>query len=126
MKIVLAFGTFDKFHPGHEFVLRKAKQLGDYLVVVVARDKNVQHLKKKTPSHTEQQRTKQVQNFETVDLALLGFQDFSRRMEIIDLINPDVIALGYDQAPHFVCPNEEIEVVRLAPFQPEKYKSSLL
>jgi len=44
---VLAFGTFDILHPGHEFYLKEAKKHGDILDVVVARDSTVEKIKGK-------------------------------------------------------------------------------
>ena len=47
MKTVMAFGTFDLMHPGHEYFLRQAKKRGDYLIAVIARDSTVKKLKGK-------------------------------------------------------------------------------
>lgn len=126
MTTVLAFGTFDKFHEGHRFFLTEAKKHGDRLVVIVARDRNVATIKGHGPKHTEVERLAAVQAFTVVDEARLGFEDFSRRLEVIDQVNPDIICLGYDQAPNFTSPRADIRVVRLPAFQPEKYKSSLI
>lgn len=123
---VLAFGTFDKFHEGHRFFLTEAKKYGDRLVVVVARDRNVAMIKGHSPKHTEVERLAAVQAFAAVNEARLGFEDFSRRLEVIDQVNPTVICLGYDQAPNFRAPSPNIKVVRLPAFHPEKYKSSLI
>lgn len=125
-KVVLAFGTYDKLHPGHEYFLRKAKEQGDYLVVVIARDDNVETLKGKRPTHDEQTRRQAVMALDVVDFAMLGRRDFSKRYDVINDIQPNIICLGYDQAPHFTSPDPAITIVRIDAFQPEKYKSSLL
>ena len=39
MKTVLTYGTFDLLHYGHIEFLKKAKQMGDFLVVGVSNDK---------------------------------------------------------------------------------------
>ncbi len=38
MKKVITYGTFDLFHIGHLEILRRAKELGDYLVVAISTD----------------------------------------------------------------------------------------
>lgn len=123
---VLVFGTYDKFHPGHEYFLTEAKKYGNYLVVVIARDKNVESLKGKSPRDNELVRQANVAACPAVDEAILGLEDFSQRYEMIQKIQPDIICLGYDQAPSFKSPNPDISIIRLGSYHPEKYKSSLL
>jgi FAD synthetase len=93
MTRVLATGTFDILHPGHILYLRKAKELGDELFVIVSRDSMIQH--KSKPILPEQQRLQVVEALEMVDHAELG----SERdiFEPLTLIKPDIIALGFDQ-----------------------------
>lgn len=124
MKTVLAFGTFDVFHPGHEFFLQEAKGHGDRLVVIVARDVNVKRIKGRLPQDTEQLRLKNVQEYESVDEARLGYEEWGRHLEVLADVSPDVICLGYDQRGKI--PDGTWKVIRLPSFQPDRYKSSLM
>src|SRR3989344_6376906 len=133
MKKVMTFGTFDILHNGHLSFFRQAKKLGDYLIVVVARDKFVKKAKGKMPKNAESYRVRKVRNLSFVDKALLGSRvhNFYRT---IRTYQPDMIALGYDQKPsvrdlkkglrrHRL---KDIRVMRLRPYKPNIYKSSLL
>ncbi len=126
MKKVLAFGTFDYFHPGHEYFLTEAKKLGDHLTVIVARDATVQQVKNRLPRQNETERLQAIQAFPAVDKARLGNQGDKYRVIIEE--QPDLIALGYDQTA-FVDElitrfSPAIAIVRLTAFSPEIYKSS--
>ena len=124
---VLGCGTFDHFHPGHEAFLCQALSLGDELFVVVARDQNVRRIKGRVPDQEENARLAAVTAHEAVDDARLGYpgSDFLR---VVADINPDIIALGYDQrAPKGLAEAfPECEIVTLDAFEPERYKSSLM
>lgn len=125
MKTVLAFGTYDVFHKGHEYFLREASKLGDRLVVVVARDANVERLKGRKPHDSEDVRLQNVAAFEVVDEARLGYEEWGKHLQVLTDVAPDVIALGYDQKAKL--PQEwEAKAVRLESFEPETYKSSKL
>ncbi len=95
MTRVLATGTFDILHPGHLLYLEMSKELGDELVVIVARDVNVKH--KPKPIVPEDQRLRMVQALKIVDLAILG--DEMDIFRPIEQLHPDIITLGFDQ--HF-------------------------
>ena len=129
MTKVLYTGTFDILHPGHLDYFRQAKEHGDYLIVVVARDSSVSQEKKLT--HNEKERHKQVAAQEIVDKAVLGNE--GDKLKIVEQEKPDVICLGYDQKVDETRLKEELKKRRLAPtivraqaYFPEKYKSSLL
>ncbi|WP_101296464.1 adenylyltransferase/cytidyltransferase family protein [Halegenticoccus soli] len=93
MTTVIAQGTFDILHPGHLHYLEDAAAMGDELHVIIARRSNVTH--KRKPILPDRQRRDMVAALEVVDEAHLGHpEDIFVPIERID---PDVIALGYDQ-----------------------------
>jgi FAD synthetase len=91
---VVATGVFDIIHLGHVHFLEKARDLGDELVVIVARDKTTRKMKHE-PITPEGMRVELVQSLKPVDRAVLGYEDDMYR--IISEVRPDIIALGYDQ-----------------------------
>lgn len=90
---ILATGTFDLLHPGHIFYLSKARELGDELYVIVARESMIRH--KAKPVIPDEQRVKMVSSLAVVDKAVLGSE--SDMFEPIREIEPDIIVLGFDQ-----------------------------
>ena len=128
---VLIFGTYDGLHPGHEDFFRQAREHGDTLVVVVARDVTVLDVKGNLPANSEQHRLNLLKDHPLIDDARLGYPGDKYR--IIEEIQPDVIFLGYDQEAF--TDNLDAELVRRGlsatihrgvSFFPETYKSSLL
>ncbi len=95
LKVVLAGGVFDIIHPGHIYTLNAAKALGDVLVVVVATDNTAEKMKKRTPLHKQDQRRDLVKSLLMVDLCVIG-QEIDI-FKTVEAINPEIIALGYDQ-----------------------------
>lgn len=90
---VLATGTFDILHPGHILFLSRARELGDELYVIVARESMIRH--KPKPVIPDEQRLKMVSELKVVDQAVLGSEN--NMFEPVMDIKPDIIALGYDQ-----------------------------
>jgi len=128
---VLAFGTFDIFHKGHEFYLKEAKKLGDFLVVAIALDDTVLEIKGKLPRNSQEKRLEVIKSLPYVDKVVLGYKDDKYR--IIKEVNPDIIALGYDQNSFtrnlkkaLKDMNTHPKVIRITSFSPELYKSSLM
>lgn len=131
LKKVMAFGTFDLFHAGHENYLKQAASLGDMLIVVIARDQTVKKIKGHQPEQNERQRLKLVKKSGIADKVILGYLDDKHK--VLRKFRPDVIALGYDQ---FVF-TQRLEktlidlklnatIHRLKPYQAQIYKSSLI
>jgi FAD synthetase len=99
MKTVLTSGAFDLLHYGHIRLLEEAKKLGGRdarLVVIIARDETVKKLKGRPPVIPEDQRRALVEALKVVDEVLLGYEDLDMAT-VIDKVNPDIIAVGYDQ-----------------------------
>ena len=131
MKTVLAFGTFDLLHPGHEHYLREARKLGDRLVVVVARDSTVRRVKGHEPLQDERTRLAAVRRVWHVDETLLG--GARDPFAVVRAVRPQVIALGYDQrhftrglAQKLVREKMRAKIVRIDAYRPERFKTSIL
>ena len=69
MKRVLTYGTFDLLHYGHINILRRAKQLGDYLVVALSTDE-FNASKGKKAYHSYETRKKMLEAIRYVDLVI--------------------------------------------------------
>ncbi|NQU98933.1 FAD synthase [Candidatus Woesearchaeota archaeon] len=129
---VMAFGTFDVLHHGHEEYLRQAKDFGDFLLVVVSRDVNTERLKGEKPHLSEDERLKAISECAYVDKAVLGNKKDIYKVVVDE--KPDVICLGYDQRVDERELEKELlsrgfksfRIVRAKAFKPELYKSSKL
>ncbi|MCE9653608.1 MAG: adenylyltransferase/cytidyltransferase family protein [Nitrosarchaeum sp.] len=95
LRVVLAGGVFDIIHPGHIYTLNAAKSLGDVLIVVVATDNTAVKMKKRRPLHSKEQRQELVNSLIMVDLCLIGQE--GDIFKTVNLVKPQIIALGYDQ-----------------------------
>ena len=131
MTTIMCFGSFDILHPGHLFFLKRAKSLGDKLVVVVALDSTINEVKGITPKYNERQRVEHIRDLRIADKVMLGYE--ADKYEVIEEINPEIIALGYDQDGFADKLREEMtkrkmnpKIVRLSPYKEEHYKSSKL
>lgn len=69
MKTVITYGTFDLFHVGHLRLLRRAKSLGDRLIVAVSTD-DFNLIKGKKSIIPFEQRAEIVSNIKYVDLVI--------------------------------------------------------
>ncbi len=112
IKVVLVGGCFNLLHPGHILFLREAKKLGDLLYVVVARDEEI--LKKNQPIvFNQKQRMQILEAIRYVDFVIAGKKD---KIEIVKRIEPDIIAIGYDQKITFDLEKKldnKVKVVRI-------------
>lgn len=127
VKKVMVFGTFDILHQGHLDYFKQAKHYGDEVVAVVARNINVFRMKGQYPKNDEKVRLAKIVESGAVDVVRLGYSEDP--FKIIHEENPDVIALGYDQASYTDGLKKEfpdVEIIRLKAFKPKTFKSSKL
>ncbi|MHA1199061.1 MAG: adenylyltransferase/cytidyltransferase family protein [Candidatus Heimdallarchaeaceae archaeon] len=132
ISVVLTGGTYDILHIGHLFTLEQARLLGNALVVVLATDKNVERLKNRLPTHSMDDRAQILENVKTVDAVIKGSEtDF---MSTVDFIDPDIIALGYDQAEEEKSLYESVsarghshvKIIRLQKYVPGKSTTKIM
>lgn len=96
MKRIMAVGVFDLLHAGHLHYLEQAKALGDHLTVVVAHDDTVRK-RKHEPVTAQDLRRRMVAGLIPVDEVVVGNPPEVPIFDILPTIQPNVIALGYDQ-----------------------------
>ena len=129
---VMVFGVFDGIHDGHRQLLKQAKSLGDYLVVVVAQNQVVEQLKGHRPHRDLAERIADLEVEDGVDQVLIGDEERGT-WEVVKANQPDIIALGYDQqalmadlAPHLEEFDLTPKIVVLDAYRPDELHSSIL
>lgn len=130
---VMIFGTFDELHKGHLNFFKQARSFmkNSFLIVSIARDKNVLRIKGKYPDRNERARMALVKKCRLADKVVLsGIND---SLPHILKMRPDIIALGYDQKAYVKNLKKDlknkgllVEIVRLKPYKEEIYKNHLL
>ncbi|MBP9770620.1 adenylyltransferase/cytidyltransferase family protein [Candidatus Gracilibacteria bacterium] len=128
---VMVFGTFDYLHAGHENLFIQARELGDEIVAIIARDKTVRNIKGETPDHNEKERLENLKNTGWAEMVFLG--NPKDKTKVIKEYRPEIIALGYDQfaftyrLEKFLMDIKlDAKIVRLKPYRPDMYKSSII
>jgi cytidyltransferase-like protein len=96
MKKVMIFGVFDGLHGAHKAVLKEAKAFGDYLIVAVAQDHIVEHLKGNRAKVNLNERIEHIKQEDAVDEVIIGDKELST-WEVVKEHQPAVIAIGHDQ-----------------------------
>lgn len=93
-RIVFTNGVFDLLHPGHLFLLREAKDLGDKLIVGIDSDAHVRTLLKRPRRPVNDQNTRKqiLEAIRWVDEVRI-FDDLE---ELIKEIRPDILVKGGD------------------------------
>ena len=95
IRVIFVGGGFEIIHYGHVYTLAKARNLGDALVVSVARDSTIRKRKSREPLIGEVDRGRLLSALRDVDAAILGVE--GDIYVTLEKVRPDVVALGYDQ-----------------------------
>jgi len=93
-KVVITYGTFDLFHIGHLNLLKRAKALGDYLIVGVSTDE-FNAVKGKKALIPFEQRAEIVASIKYVDL-VIPETCWEQKIEDIKKYNVDILVMGKD------------------------------
>ncbi len=112
MKKVITYGTYDLLHQGHLNLLRRAKELGDYLIVGVTSDSFDRGRGKLNVRNNVLERVEAVKATGYADEVII--EDYlGQKIDDIQKYNVDVFAIGSDWAGKFDYLNEFCEVVYL-------------
>ncbi len=96
MKRILTYGTFDLLHYGHIRILKRAKELGDYLVVALSTDE-FNAIKGKQAYHSYETRKKMLEAIRYVDL-VIPEDNWEQKVQDIKDYKIDVVVMGSDWA----------------------------
>ena len=112
MRKVITYGTFDLLHAGHINLLRRAKELGDYLIVVVSTDEFNWNEKKKKCYFSYEERKKLVEAVRYVDL-VIPEESWDQKVSDVQEYHVDTFVMGDDWNGKFDFLKEYCDVVYL-------------
>lgn len=111
MKKVITYGTYDLLHVGHINLLRRARELGDYLIVVLSSDE-FNAIKNKKAYHSYEDRKIILESICYVDEVIPEYTWEQKIKDVVDN-NVDVFVMGDDWAGKFDFLQEYCEVIYL-------------
>ena len=119
MKLVITYGTFDLLHYGHINLLKRAKAMGDYLIVALSTDDFNEVEKGKKTYFTFEERRQLLEAIRYVDL-VIPEESWDQKLTDVPLYQIDYFVMGDDWQGKFdfVGEKTEAEVVYL-PRTPE-------
>lgn len=117
MKRVITYGTFDLLHYGHINLLKRARELGDYLIVALSTDEFNRYSKQKKCYFTYEKRKMILEAIRYVDL-VIPEENWEQKITDVQKYSIDVFVIGDDWAGKFDFLKEHCEVVYL-PRTPE-------
>jgi len=113
MKRILTYGTYDLLHYGHIRLLKRAKELGDYLIVAVSTEE-FNELKGKKTYHNYETRKEMLEAIRYVDL-VIPEENWEQKVDDVLKYQVDVVVMGsdWDGSDRFEYLKEYCEVIYL-------------
>jgi glycerol-3-phosphate cytidylyltransferase len=111
MKKILTYGTFDLFHRGHINLLKRAKAMGDFLIVAISTDE-FNTLKNKRSFYSYEERKLVLEAIRYVDL-VIPENDWEQKKHDIAEHNIDIFVMGDDWLGKFDELKDLCEVIYL-------------
>jgi|SRR5690625_4207157 glycerol-3-phosphate cytidylyltransferase len=99
MTRVITYGTFDLIHEGHINILRRAKAMGDFLIVGLSTD-HFNRVKNKKAYHTYEQRKIVLQAIRYVD-KIIPENTWEQKTDDVKRLDADIFVMGDDWAGKF-------------------------
>ncbi|WP_339231013.1 glycerol-3-phosphate cytidylyltransferase [Oceanobacillus sp. FSL K6-2867] len=109
MKKILTYGTFDLIHAGHINLLRRAKNLGDYLIVGISTDE-FNKIKNKQAYHSFDNRKMILESIRFVDKVIPEYS-WDQKIEDVKRFDIDIFVMGDDWKGQFDFLQKYCEVV---------------
>lgn len=117
MKRVITYGTFDLLHYGHINLLRRAKALGDYLIVALSTDEFNWNSKGKKSYFSYEERKAMLEAIRYVDM-VIPEENWDQKKTDVAKYEVDIFTMGDDWEGKFDFLKDQCEVVYL-PRTPE-------
>lgn len=111
MRKIITYGTFDLLHYGHINILKRAKELGDYLVVALSTNE-FNEIKGKKCYFSYEERKRLVQAIRYVDLVIPEY-NWDQKIDDVKEYKIDVFVMGNDWKGKFDFLEEYCEIVYL-------------
>ena len=112
MKRIITYGTFDLLHYGHINLLKRARALGDYLVVAISTDEFNKNMKNKVCVQSYGERKMILESLRFVDL-VIPEENWEQKISDVRLYQINTFCMGSDWEGKFDFLKDYCEVVYL-------------
>jgi len=110
VKRIITYGTFDLLHFGHINLLKRAKQLGDYLIVALSTEEFNWNEKQKKTYFSYDIRKQLLESIRYVDL-VIPENSWEQKETDVKMYHVDIFAMGNDWKGKFDFLNTQCKVV---------------